>query len=67
MHDHTGLTFPEIEELPIDEYLLLRRDAYIFMLNQSEEGRKYLERCWILEQKEPDRKILREKFGKKRG
>jgi hypothetical protein len=38
-HDHTGFEFREIGDLQLDEYLGLRRDAYIYMLNQSEEGR----------------------------
>ena len=51
----------------MDTYLALRRDAYIFFLNQTEAGRKYLERCWRLSQTQPDRKRLREKFNKKEG
>jgi hypothetical protein len=36
----------------------------IYKYMQTEEGQKYLERCWILEQTKPDRAKLREKFGK---
>jgi len=43
----------------------LLRDAVIFNHSQTEEGDKYLDKCWTLEQTEPDRKALREKF--KRG
>lgn len=67
MHDHTGLTFIEIQYLPIDEYLLFRKDAFIFLLNQTEDGREYLEKCWIMQQTKPDRAALREKFGKRGG
>jgi len=42
----------------------LLRDAYIYKLNQTQKGQEYLEKCWILEQTEPDRKKLRERFGK---
>lgn len=62
MHEHTGLSFTEIQYLPIDEYLLFRRDAYIFALNKSEEGREYLEKCFIMQQTKPDKKALRERF-----
>lgn len=62
--EYSGLNFLEIEDLPIDTYLLLMRDAFINKQNQSEAGREYLEKCWILEQTEPDRKALRKKFGK---
>lgn len=66
MHDHTGLNFLEIDELQLDEYLSLRRDAYIFMLSQTEEGRRHLEQCWIMDQTSPDRGALRDKHGRRR-
>lgn len=62
--DYSGLNFIEIEDLPIDVYMLLLRDAFIYKQEQSEEGRKYLANCWRIEQTEPDRKKLRERFGK---
>ena len=62
--EYSGLNFVEIEELPIDTYMLLLRDAFIYKQNQSEAGRDYLKKCWILEQTEPDRQALRRKFGK---
>ena len=62
--EYSGLNFLEVEALPIDTYLLLMRDAFIYKQNQSEAGRDYLEKCWLLEQTEPDRKALRKKFGK---
>lgn len=58
------MNFYEIEDLPINTYFLLMRDAFIYKQSQSEAGRDYLEKCWILEQTEPDRKALRQKFGK---
>lgn len=62
--EYSGLNFLELEDLPIDTYFLLMRDAFIYKQNQTEAGREYLEKCWILEQTEPDRKALRKKFGK---
>lgn len=64
VYKYTGISFAEIEELPIDTYFLLLRDAFIYEKSKTEDGREYLENCWILEQTEPDRKTLREKFGK---
>lgn len=64
MSEHTGLSFAEIEELRIDIFMLLLRDAFIYKQSQTEAGRDYLEKCWILEQKDPDRTALREKFGR---
>jgi len=54
----------QIEDLGLIEYMVYLRDAVIYNCNQSEKGREYLENCWILEQKKPDRKMLREKFQK---
>jgi len=62
--EHTGLNFIQIEELPIDTYFLIMRDAFIFKQSQTEAGREYLEKCWIMEQTKPDRKTLRKRFGK---
>lgn len=56
----------EIEQLPIDVYMGLQRDAYIYNLNQTKKGREYLENCWIMEQTKPDRAKLRGKFGNQR-
>lgn len=64
IHDHTGYDFDSIYDLPIDKYMYLLREAYIYKLNQTESGAEYLEKCWIFEQSKPDRKTLREKFMK---
>jgi len=57
------LNFKDIQDLDFDEYKLLFRDAYIYKLQQSEQGREYLENCYILEQSEPDRQALRNKLN----
>lgn len=54
----------EIENLSYFDYLLYLHDGYIYRYSQSEGGREYLEKCWIMEQTEPDRKALRQQFGK---
>lgn len=41
-------------------YLL--RDALILRLKETEEGRDYLEKCWLYSQVEPDRAALRKQF-----
>lgn len=65
MHEYTGLNVNEIEELEYIDYLQYKRDAFIHSMNQTEEGRKYLENARTLTQTEPDRKRLRELFGRK--
>ena len=62
--EYTGLDFLEIGELDIVQFLLWRRDAFIYRLNQTEEGQKYLDNAWRCEQTKPDRNALRKKFGR---
>ena len=54
----------EVEELDYLDYLMYRHDAFIYRLSQTEKGEEYLKNAWQLEQTKPDRKALREKFGK---
>ena len=61
---YTGLTIIEIEDLDYIDYLRYRRDAFISRLSQSEKGLEYLDNAYRIEQTEPDRKNLREQFGK---
>lgn len=62
--DYTGFNFMQVEELDVFVYYALLRDAVIHKYMQTEDGQEYLEKCWILEQTEPDRVRLREKFRK---
>lgn len=55
----------EAEKLDILQYLQYRRDAFISRMNGTEAGRKYLDKAWMLEQTEPDRQTLRDRFGKR--
>lgn len=57
----------EVNELDYLDYLIYRRDAFIYFMSQSEAGEQYLNNAWRLEQTEPDRDSLRAKFGKKEG
>ena len=62
--EYTGLNFLEIGELPLDQYLLWRRDAFIYNCNQTEAGQEYLKNAYRMEQTKPDRVALRKKYGK---
>lgn len=62
--EYTGLNFHQVGALDYGTYLLWLRDAYIYMMNQTEAGREYLDDCWRMQQTKPDRRALREKFGK---
>lgn len=61
---YTGLNILQVQELDILDYLLLRRDAFIWRMSQTEKGEEYLNNAWRLEQTEPDRETLRSKFKK---
>ena len=62
--EYTGLNFLEIENLDVIEYWVYLRDAVIYRYNETEEGQEYLEKCWIIEQTNPDRNNLRDRFNK---
>jgi hypothetical protein len=62
--DYTRLNFNEVVELDCITYKLLAKDALVDKLGQTEEGREYLENCWILRQTEPDREKLRERYSR---
>ena len=60
--EYAGLSLPEVRELEYVQYLTWRRDAFIQLLSRTEEGQKYLDNAWRMEQTEPDREGLRRKF-----
>ena len=60
--DYSRLSFDECLELDCYTYRLLFKDAFIYDYKQSEDGRNYLEDCYLLQQTQPDRKALRENF-----
>ena len=62
--DYTGLNFNEVVQLNCITFKILAKDAFVDKLGQTEEGREYLENCWILTQTKPDRKRLREKYNR---
>ena len=63
--DYAGLNFFEVANLDYLQYLVWRRDAYIYMLSRTEEGQEYLDNAYRMEQTKPDRKKLRSKLGRK--
>ncbi len=65
MADYARLSLLEVRALDYIQYLVWRRDAYIHMLSRTEEGQKYLDNAWRMEQTEPDRAKLRKKLGRK--
>ena len=64
VREYTGYDFDRIENMDVFTYWLYLHDAAIFNFGHSEAGVEYLEKCWLLEQTQPDRNTLRESFGK---
>lgn len=57
----------EVGELDYLQYLIWRRDAFIYTMSRTEQGQKYLDNAWRMEQTEPDRVRLRAKLKGKEG
>lgn len=64
IREYTGFAFRDLEELDVFEYWLYLRDAVVYNYSQSEAGLEKLNDCWRMEQVNPDRAALRNKFGK---
>ncbi len=62
--EYLKISMLEVEELDLIEYLFFLREAVIYNCSQTEDGREYLRNANRLEQTSPDRKKLREKYGK---
>ncbi len=60
---YTGLNMLQVDELDYLDYLIYRRDAFIYQMSQTEKGQEYLDNAYRLEQTAPDRKSLRDQFG----
>ena len=61
--EYTGMSFPELMQIDCITFKMLLRDAFINRMRQTEEGREYLENCWLIKQTEPDRARLRRDFN----
>ena len=62
--EYTRLSFLEVGRLDYLQYLIWRRDAFIYNVDRTEEGQKYLSNACRMEQTAHDRAALREKLGK---
>ena len=62
MSEYTGLNFFEVSQLNYVQFLIWRRDAYIHKLSRTEDGQKYLDDCWRMQQTKADRAALRKKL-----
>ena len=62
--DYCNIPIFEVFELEVFDFWYLLRDAAIYLYSQTEDGKKYLDNCWRIEQTQPDKEKLRAKFGK---
>lgn len=63
---YCNISFLEVAELDYDVFLFFAKEGYVYSLLQTESGREYLEKCWILQQTEPDRNALRKILRKEK-
>ena len=63
--EYTGMSFADLMLMDCITFKMLLRDAFITRMSQTEEGREYLENCWLIKQTEPDRARLRRDFKEK--
>ena len=61
---YTGLNFHQVGQMDYVSYLQWLRDAYIFALSQTEEGKEELRDAWRMQQTEPDRDAIRRRKNK---
>ena len=60
--DYTKLNFNQALELDCYTYKAIVRDAFIDKMSKTEEGREYLQDCWVLTQTSPEKSKLRQQF-----
>ena len=60
--DYSRLDYFSVLDLPCDVFQLMLKNSIVDEYRQTEEGRKYLEKCERLRQTTPDMDMLRKKF-----
>ena len=60
---YLGIPLFEVEELDIVEYKFYLREAFIYNSSMTEEGLEYLRNAKRLEEVNPEREKLRERYG----
>lgn len=65
VQEYTGIDFLRIDNISIFDFWRYLHDAVIWNCNQTEEGRKYLERAYNFQQKKPDIEGLKSLFESK--
>lgn len=63
--DYAHIPIVDVPQLDLIDYMILKRDAFILIKSKTKEGREYLYNAYRLTQTEPERKKLRDEFGKR--
>ena len=61
--DYANMPLPDVMKLNYVDFLILRREAFIYNLSKTKKGREKLEEAYCMEQTQPDRGGLRKQFG----
>ena len=61
--DYANMPLPDVMKLNYVDFLILRREAFIYNLSKTKKGREKLEAAYCMEQTQPDRGGLRKQFG----
>ncbi|SMC17188.1 hypothetical protein SAMN02745134_00250 [Clostridium acidisoli DSM 12555] len=51
---YSNLDYYNVLKLPLDTFMMMRKNAFIEQCMRTEEGQKYLKDCKRFEQTEPD-------------
>lgn len=57
--DYSGLDYYQVIKLPLDTFMLMRKNKFISDCMQTQEGQQYLKDCQRLNQTEPDYDALK--------
>ena len=61
--DYANLPLTDVYRLNYVDFLILRREAFIYGISRTKKGREKLEEAYCREQTQPDRARLRSRFG----
>lgn len=61
--DYGGLSYFQALQLPVDLFLLMKKNAFLDKMNATDEGKQYLKDCERLRTTEPDYDKLRSMPG----
>lgn len=61
--DYANMPLTEVMKLNYVDFLILRREAFIYNFSKTKQGREKLEEAYCMEQTQPDRGGLRKQFG----